>query len=93
MHIINEVSGEGERASCLLLLLLVVVSEWGWGPVQNACWLDSCDRLYVVSCVQTWQHLIGFLAAQAKDYKQELIQPLVLSEETSHTCLLETGLP
>jgi hypothetical protein len=54
--------------------------------------------LNVVSCVQTWQHLIGFLAAQAKGYnKSELIQPLVgyFSRNFPHllACLLETGLP
>jgi len=60
-----------------------------WGRLQNACWLESCDRLNIVSGVQTWRHLIGFLAAQAKGYnKSSFSLWLFLKQLPTLACLL-----
>jgi hypothetical protein len=44
---------------------------------------------------KTWQHLIGFLAAQAKGYnnKSSFSLGFLLKQLPTLACLLETGLP
>ncbi len=80
-----------EQACCCCCCWFVVsewVSEWGWGPLQNACWLDSCDRLNVVTLCSNMAalHWVSCSSSQRLYTKSSFSLWLVLKKLPTLAC-------